>query len=319
MIKRTLKNYLSNLKYIFTPIGVLTIFVLIGLSIVFTNVSNALSTMISEIQKLLEAQTVDYNAAKDTAINRVLGLDWINYTESFQTLTSEAWLTDVLNESAQAAFPNSEEFVNQITQIVQTCIATILLNMMILLVLFLAGIIVGYMVLKFLITREMVKRSFIKSILKALLHTIVNITIIALVVFLISLFKVKLMINLIITFFLYFIINLFESYLLYGVKKIPFKKAFNFKAMLFLVLSSFLVAGITVGLCFAFRYLFHPIASFIFIVTLVQIAIVTNELLGESYIQSLLQEMNNNISSNENESKEEPGPAEEIADSSINK
>ena len=295
MIKRTLKNYLSNLKYIFTPIGVLTIFVLIGLSIVFTNVSNALQTMINEIQKLVQAQSVDYNAAKDAAVNKVLSLDWQgNAEESFKTLTSQAWLTEALTESAHAAFPNSEEFAAQITQIISTCLSVVVANIMVLLILTLVGVVVGYMFLKVVITREMVKRSFLKSVLRVIINTILNATIIALLLFLISLLKVNLLINLIITSVLYFIINTFESYFLYCRKKIPFKKAFSGKGILFLILSSFLVVSITTGLCFACKYIFHPIASFIFIVTLIQIALVTNELLGESYMQSLLQDTDNN-------------------------
>jgi len=138
----------------------------------------------------------------------------------------------------------------------------------------------------------MVKRSFWRALLKTLLHTLLNLTIIALIVYLVSLLKVSLMINLIISFFLYFIVNFFESYLIYAVKKIPAKKVFNWKNLLFLLLSSFIVAGISVGLCLLFYYTLHIVAAFIFIVTIVQIALVTNELLGESYMQTLLEEEN---------------------------
>ena len=312
MIKRTLKNYLSNLKYIFTPIGVLTIFVLIGLSIVFTNVSNALQTMINEIQKLVQAQSVDYNAAKDVAINKVLGLDWQGNAEaSFKSLTSQEWLTDTLVASAHAAFPNSEEFAAQVTEIISTCLSAVMANIMILLILTLVGLVVGYMFLKFVITRDMVKRSFWKSVLRVIINTLINTTIIALLLFIFSLFKIHFLINIIITSVLYFFINTFESYLLYCRKKIPFKKAFGWKGLLFLVLSAFMVVGITTGLCFAVKFLFHPIASFIFIVTLVQIALVTNELLGESYMQSLLEEQNND-SNNENSLVEEQISTSEV-------
>lgn len=290
MIKKTLKNYFSNLKFIFTPLGVLTMFVLVGLSIAFTNISNALTSMISEIQKLLATQSVDYNAAKDVAIARVANLDWNKLSESFKTITSQEWLVSVLNESAHAAFPDSEEFAMQISSLVSACVGTILANMMALLILTLFGVIVGYMTLKFLITKEMINRSIWKALLKTLLHTLLNVTIIALIVFLISLLKVSFMINLIISFFLYFIINFFESYLIYAVKRIPAKKVFNPKNLLFLLLSSFIVASISIGLSLLFYYTLHIVASFIFIVTIVQIALVTNELLGESYMQTLLEE-----------------------------
>ena len=292
MIKKTLKNYISNLKFIFTPLGVLTMFVLIGLSIVFTNVSNALTTMVNEIQKIISAQQVDFNAAKDVALNRVVALDWKQASESFQTITSQEWLLSVLNESAHAAFPNSEEFAQQVNDIIMTCVGTIMANVMVLLILTVIGVLVGYMVLKYIITKEMVKRSFWRALLKTLLHTLLNLTIIALIVYLVSLLKVSLMINLIISFFLYFIVNFFESYLIYAVKKVPAKKVFNTKNLLFLLLSSFIVAGISVGLCLLFYYTLHIVAAFIFMVTIVQIALVTNELLGESYMQTLLEEEN---------------------------
>lgn len=290
MIKKTLKTYISNLKFIFTPLGVLTMFVLIGLSIAFTNISNALTTMVNEIQKLLGSQTVDFNAAKDVAFNRVTSLDWKQLDQSIRTVTSQEWLVSVLSDSAKAAFPNSEEFANQVSEIVKVCMNTVLANIMILLILALIGVVVGYMVLKFIITKEMVKRTFINRLLKTLLRTLINLTFIALIVYLVSLLKVNFLVNFIISFFLYFVVNFFESYLIYGVRRIPAKKVFNIKNILFLILSSLMVAGISIALCVLFYYTLHVIASFIFIITIAEIAIVTNELLGESYIQTLLEE-----------------------------
>lgn len=288
MIKTTIKSYLSNLKFIFTPIGVLTVFVIVALSIVYHNVAGAVTNLINTIQKIMEASSSDMSAAGGAIYERAAQLDWNNVEEAMKIVTSEEWLTETLNAGAKAAFPESENLTQEIADSINACVNAIIANIYVLIILTAAGIVAGFTILKFIITKNMVKRTFWQALLRTFVHTIINCTLVALIIFIISLFKVGLIINLIVTFGLYSILSIFEAYLINGIKKVPVKKVFNFKGISLLIISSVLVIGFTIGISFGLFYLMRNPAAYVLIVSLVQVAVVTNELLGEAYIQSVV-------------------------------
>ena len=288
MIKITIKSYLSNLKFIFTPIGVLTVFIIVALSIVYHNVAGAVTNLINTIQKIMEASSSDISAAGGAIYERAAQLDWNNLEEAMKIVTSEEWLTETLNAGAKAAFPESENLTEEIAASINACVDAVVANIYVLIILTATGVVVGFAILKFIITKNMVKRTFWQALLRTVIHTILNATIVALIIYIISLFKVGLIVNLIVTFSIYSVLSIFEAYLFNGIKKVPFKKVFNFKGIALLILSSILVIGFTVGLSFGIFYLMRNPAAYVLIASLILVAVVTNELLGETYIQTVV-------------------------------
>ena len=308
MIKRTLKNYLSNLKFVFTPIGILTIFALIGVSIAINGCYNAVVKMFSDVGKAVSSVHFDISAGINAGVTRFTSVDWKDIDNSLGQIMSKDWVLETLKLMGKAAFSNSEEIIAELELAASTCLTSIVINIVIFLVFILLGLIVGYVVLKIFVTRQMVsKRKFGKALLKSLLHALINLFIILIIVSLFGLLKLPLVANLIITFIIFFTLNLFESYLIFGVKKVPFKKFINWKNILFVLLSGLIVIAITAGLCVGTFYLFRIVTAVVLINGLAQVGIVTIELLGESYINSLQE----NETPNNSGTMQEATPIEE--------
>ena len=308
MIKKTLRNYLSNLKFVFTPIGILTIFALIGASLALTNSYHAVIKMFNDIGKSLSTFSFNSQAGIQAGLNRLTSLDWQNYQESLSTIINQNWIVDTLKEMAKAAFSENGEMISQIEDAAKQCFMLIVLNIVIFFVFVIIGIVVGYVVLKIFVTRQTVKRKRGKAILKSLLHTLSNLIIIAIAILLFGLLKIPLAVNLILVFLIFYVINLFESYLIFGVKKVPFKKVVHWKNIIFVILSGLIVMAITAALCTICYFIFNFITKIVLMIGIIQVGIVTNELLGETYIQHLID--NNNIDDTIDNS-EQPSSKEE--------
>ena len=288
MIKKTLKNYLSNLKFVFTPIGILTIFFLIGLSILLTNALEAIKMMINDVSSMVSNLNFDLNAAKESAIHQVVDLDWKNFSETLSTILTKDWIINFLTNSGKAAISNPDEVVEQIKVAAEKCLGVLVLNIVILALFLIVGIILGYVVLKYIITRQTKQRKFWKSVLKSLLHTTLNVLIVGLLLFLFSLAKIGLLLNIIFTVLIFLIIDFFESFLLFGFKKVKFKKFVYWKNILMLALCGLIVTALTVGICVGCYYLFNIITAIVLIFGFALVGLVTNELLGENYITDLV-------------------------------
>ncbi len=314
MIKKTLRNYLSNLKFIFTPIGILTIFVLIGTSIALTNAYHAVTNMFTEIGKTVSASDMNVTAGIKAGFNRIVSADWNNLKESLKQVFSGDWLLETLKEMVKAAFPEAGDIMSQVQEQLKNCIRLIVVNFVLIIIFMVIGIVVGYVVLKIFITRQTVKRKFGKAVLKSLLHAFMNLLIIAFAIFILSLLKLPLWANLLITFVLFFIVNLFESYLIFGLKKLPFKTFINWKNILFVILSSLIVMVITATLCTGFYFIFRLITALVLINGAIQVGVATNELLGESYINYLLEQNAPPVADTPETSEVEPSSNEEDDD-----
>ena len=292
MIKRTLKNYLSNLKFVFTPLGILTLFVLIGVSIAFSIVSNAFQSMINQVKEAISSSTADFSAAVDAAIDRLADLDWANFDKAIATITSSDWITTTLVEAVKAAFPGAGDITTQIADAVANCLSSIVLAAFLIVLLFAIGTVLGAIITKMFITRQTIKKKWWQSIVNTLFRTLAIFGITALFTWLGDLLHLPLVVTGIITSIHIFIVFYLEAYLLYGYKKISFREAMHWKPLLLLFASVAIVLAITAAEIALMYFLMLRIVVIMVGLSLLIIAVVTCTLIGDAHIQNLVIQKN---------------------------
>ena len=75
MILKSLKNYFVNLKYIFTPLGVLALGAIIGLSILVPGVISAVNELIDSVVELTNGVEINLSAFGNSVWSAGAALD----------------------------------------------------------------------------------------------------------------------------------------------------------------------------------------------------------------------------------------------------
>lgn len=291
MILANLKKYLKCHKYYFVPLGILSIFVVIGLTASISGIISELKLFFNQVSELAKNVKLDWNVIWQTLLSEMSKLDYTQtFSELVNTVTSSGWLTNLLTAVVKAIF--GEEIAQQAVGIIQTTIQSITIWLIAFLVLFLIGLVVGFLVLKILVRKELTKVKVGKLILFAVLDSLFWGAIIMLLTFLDSLNKVVSIIVMIVFIISLMFICLLEGYLFYGIKKVKFKEVMKVRNVLILYLISLIIIAIAASIVALLFLIFNPIIAIYIGLPFVEIAIASNSLIAESYVVELVEKNN---------------------------
>ena len=108
MIKKGFFSFLRCLKYYFVPLGILSIFTVIGLTISTTGIIEAIKTFFEEVKNIVSAAKIDWDGIWGALIGEISKLHILeNPSQALNTLLSEGWITNTLVTVAKATFGDS--------------------------------------------------------------------------------------------------------------------------------------------------------------------------------------------------------------------
>lgn len=292
MIKKGFFSFLRCLKYYFVPLGILSIFTVIGLSISVTGIINSLKAFFEEVKNIVSAARIDWDGIWGALIGEVSKLHILDDPNAgLATLFSSDWITDTLTAVAKATFGDSVSF-DQISAVISAAIASIIMFAILFFVMVIIGIVVGIFVVKLLLRKEMTRVKIGKLIVVTLLDTIFWLVLIILFNLLASIasWVAIVMIALVILGFMF--ICLIEAYLFYGRKKIPFGKVVNIKNVLKLYAIELLVFAMTASVSVILVLIFKFFVGFYLALPIIEIGIIANSLEAENYVVNMVDEVN---------------------------
>ena len=76
MLLKGIKNYIVNLKYVFTPLGTLFLGVVIGLSVLIPSLISSVEYVVKEVSALAESMSLDLYAIWNCFLTEVGKLNW---------------------------------------------------------------------------------------------------------------------------------------------------------------------------------------------------------------------------------------------------
>lgn len=289
MFKQSMKNFIVNLKYVFTPLGILSLGLIIGFSVAIPWLMSETGTMVKSVENLFMNANIDFSSFGNTVYSFLKEINWTNPDEIIATLTDEQWLMKVITECAN----NSDLTVilDQISELIENYSDKI--NIAIGTVVIFAGfsILGGFFVTKIIIRRDIAKRNLKKLILALLIDSLISATIVSACMYFVTVWAPSIFISTVLSFVLYGFVALLEAYIIHGWKKINIKDVITFKNIAYLILSSLLIFGISLAVSSITTVLTNNIVGWILGISLFIVAFIVINLNSESYVKKRVIEL----------------------------
>ena len=293
MIKKGLLDFLKCLKFFFVPLGILSIFTLMGLVSCVSGISTSIKEFMNGAKEILGNIEFNWSAIKISFVNRVTE---VYYTEGLQqgikTIASKEWLNNTLGDVLKVAFGDTFS-MDQVSELIATTITKIVISIVSLFIMFVLGIVVGIFVLKILIRKQMTHVKIGKLILFSILDAFFWLLVILLVVYLSSINRVLNVIVLVIFIVSFGFICLSEGYLFYGIKKIKYRQVMNPINVLKLYAIEILILAITAVIALLCVLIFNKVVGIYIALPFVEIGILSISSTAESYVVHLVEKEKN--------------------------
>lgn len=284
MVKKGLKNYFKSFKYFFTPLGVIALGVIVGLSIIVPGIMNSVKTMINGVSEIVSEAEINWGAAWDSLLASARELDWSAPASAAGQMFNTDWLTSTLNGCVTAIFSSANPALEQIKELVAACVKDVGIYLAVFVIVTVIGMIVGYILVRFQIRKDIVKRSLWKTILLTIVHAIINVTVILLCLNIMS-YTSGILAYVIAFLFVLLLgtISFIEAYVVHAVKKVKFKEIVNVKNVLLLLLTDLIIFAITAGVVYLV-FLINALVGTFLSIALIEIASIVIGLNAESYV-----------------------------------
>ena len=186
MILSGLKKYFVNLKYYFTPVGMLAVGLVLGLSVALPTAFSALKQFINAVAEIIQSNNVDFTATEDYIVNSITSLNWEDPIGALGTMINGEWLKKLIDGSFELIGVELKVYADLITQAFEEMVVTIIVLIVLVVFLFFAGLVAGYALTRYLVRRNMARRGLWKMILASLADSLLTVSLFALCVWLAS-------------------------------------------------------------------------------------------------------------------------------------
>lgn len=290
MIKQGISNFFKNLKYFFTPLGALALGLIFGLSVAIPRTVSSVSDFAGSVQSILSDTTIDFTALENSIISAIQSLDWSNPWDAIGTMINSDWLMNTLNDCVGSFVEITEVYATQFKAAVNSFTHDIAICFAALIAFLVLGLIGGFFLTKWLIRRNIAKRNIWKFLLHSFVDSILSSTLVAMCVWLLSVWKPSIFISSVISVLLFGFISLLEAYIVHAWKKTDIKRIVNVKNIFQLFLTDAIIlvlVGVFVQLIVLLTNTFAGISVGI---VLMEIALIVIGLNAESYVKTFVKD-----------------------------
>lgn len=281
MIKQGIVNFFKNLKYFFTPLGTIALGLVFGLSVLIPGVISSVSTLAGDVKTILEGSAVDLAVLKDGIFSAVKALDWGDPLAAVRTLASADWIRTTLN-----ALVGTEEYTAQFTASIQTFTHSLGLYLSAVVSFTAIGMIAGYFLTRWLIRRNMAKRTIKTFLLHALVDSFLTVALAGVCAWLATLWRPSILISTLFAVVFFGTVSLFEAFLIHGRGKIALKKIVNFKNVMKLFVTNLIIFLLTAALVALVVFVVNVIVGVFVGIAFLEIGFIVIALNAEAYVKT---------------------------------
>lgn len=242
IIKKCLLNFIHSMKYYLPTFAILCIGLFIGVASFINKTENNLNALAQIIDsKITSTDSFNISAFKNTILDEFKNLPWNNFWSVLKTLFSKSFLSNAL-KNALVSVIGETNYTEDLASSLDTTTSSLINGFISFACIFLFGLLVAYFYSKIKIKSELkMKVTLSKLLVVSIINYLLNISLVALVTYLLGLFPIGAFLTMIITLFINQGIALFEAYLSRSQKSITFKQIFTFKNISYLVLGTLLI------------------------------------------------------------------------------
>ncbi len=287
MFLRGIKNYFINLKYFFTPLGVIFLAIVIGLSVFIPGVIDSIKTLADGVSKLTSEVSVDFSALVDEIEGAIGALSWDDPIGSLATIFDSEWLSNTILAGINTLVGDSGELAAQIIELVEVSVASIIGAAVVAIVFFVLGIVAGYFLTKILVRRSMARRTFFKYLLMSFIDALIALALIMFSMWMSSLWKGGIFVSAVLSVLIFGLISLSEAYIAHGWRKVEYRAVVNLKNIALLLLTDIAILVISGCIIAAVGAIVNTITELLVALALIQIAFLVIGLNAEAYVKGL--------------------------------
>lgn len=290
MIGQGVKNYMKNLKFVFNPLGTIALGFVFGLSILIPVIMSATNTLIETVKSIFANANIDFTALKDCLLAAFRALDWGEPLEAIKLMLSRDWLMQTMQSCLSTFVESMDVYTVPLTEAINIFCNSLMGGFSGLISCVILGVFGGYFLIKCLVRRNTVRRTFKKYILANIIDSVFSFIIIFVCAWLYMLWEYSIFISVIIAFIFFGAVALFEAYLVHGVHKVKKSDIVNGKNIVKLFVTDLIILGIAALFVMLLIVITNLYVGIFVGVALVQIAFVVIGLNAESYVVELVNE-----------------------------
>ena len=287
MLKLSLKNYFKCLLHVFVPLGCIFLGLLFGAYTFFGVVSEQLAYVKEEIPKLLTGVEADFDELWSFVIGSARELSWKNPIQTVVMLLKGEWLTEKIATFLGMTTADAAQLLSSLQNVLQTVGGALKGGLAAFGVQVMLGVLLGYFVTNFFVRRSTVKRGFWKFVLVSLLDSFLSATLVAVTVYLLTLWSPGALISSVVSMFLYGFVSLLEAYVIHGRNEIPFKTVVNAKNCFLLQLAQTIIFAISAVIVLIIYLITNWLVALAIGLSVAIIALLVANVNAEAYVVSL--------------------------------
>jgi len=290
MIKQNLKMFFKNIAYVFVPMGIIYLFLILILFTFAQFFLNKTASTINSIGTLID-QTISFNQTELTDYMKN-AFGQINFENDFGTVLKEVfdteWITKTINGFLKIITDSSTEFTDEVNKQINDYALALQNRLIYSLVCFALSAYLAVFVTRFILRKTNYKRSIFKAILASIINATLIAFILSITTYLVALWKFSLIFSSLIHVIVISYTSLLLSWLVLGYKKISFKEVVNFKNTFYQILSEIIMMAIAIVFVGLVNVIFNSLLAFL---VALPILIYIASLIGiifDSYVYSLV-------------------------------
>ncbi len=286
MILQGVKNFFMNLKYIFVPMGTVALGLVFGLSVLIPGALSSASVLVDSVAEILEGTPLDLDALLSSVTDSAGELEWSDPVTAVQTMFSDDWLTAALTRAVGALVGDVGAYTSELGAAAGVFAGAMGSYFATLVIFVFLGFLLGYFLLKIFIRRNMARRAFWKYLLISLTDSLITASLVAVSVYLLSLWQPSVFISTSVSLLLFGFISLLEAYIVHGLGKVEFKSVVNFKNILRLIATNLLIFAAAAAMVALLTALTNTFVGIFVGVSLLEIAFIVVGMNAEAYVKS---------------------------------
>lgn len=263
MISTCIKNYFKSLGFYFVPLGILAFFTVLTLASIIPSSIALVKATFQQIASTVSGVTFNWEEISGVIMNKVMELSKEDPAALMGILTNPDQLVALLKEVTIDAF-GIQSVTDEIVALLQDCVSQLMGYVVLLFAMMIVGFFFGFVVLNLLIRTFLSQTNIFKAFVMSLIDGVIAVLCLLLVNKVLNAQTWVVILVIFALLIVSLILSLLESYLFFGIKKVPFKKVFNIKNTITLLIGDIIILGLGIGsvaLCFLAKDLF--IALFI--------------------------------------------------------
>ncbi len=286
IIKKCIINYLKSLKYYLPGLGIILIFLSIGVANILKNASSNLNTLYSILENnVSDSSSININSFKNIFIDEFKNLPWNNIWQLISIVFSPSFLNNIVTKIV-ISFIGEDNYTNEISSDTENIVNTFSNSLTFCIIMFIIGIIIAYFYIRMGTKKELKNKANLKRIiLSIIINFILNITLISFMTYLLGVLPIGAILTLLFTLFINEALSLFDAYLLKDDDSLTFKQVFTLKNISYLVIGSLIITIISTFIGSILFAITNQTIGFIFNIPLYFILISVISLNAYSYIK----------------------------------